>query len=99
MNPANEGVWFLTEFLRAEADNEFECRKVLRPRSLTADEDLWTRKVLQVFVMGDDIDRVQRGLELVWPFLEGSEEGEERVGMGVVIKLCYNTSSTVERYR
>ena len=76
-NPASEGVWFLTEILRAEADNMIEHRNVLRPTSLTVSGDLCTHKVLQVLVICDDIDHVQRGLEVMWPFLEGSEDGEE----------------------
>ena len=44
----------------------------------------------------DDIDRVQRGLEVMWSFLEGSEDGEEPFVMCVVVQLRSNKSSAVK---
>lgn len=55
---------------RAEADNEIKRGKVLRSTSLSASENPRTHEVLQVLVIGDDIDRVQRGLKIIGHFLK-----------------------------
>lgn len=67
--------------------------------SLMTGEDLRTRKLLQVLVICGGIDSVQRGLGVMWPFLEGSEDVEEPFVIGVVVQLHSNKSSTVKCYR
>ena len=76
-----------------------ERGKVLRSTGLTAGEDPHTRKILQGLVICDEIDRVQRELEVMWPFLDGFKDDEELVIMGVVVQLRSIVRSTGKCYR
>ena len=72
---AGKGVRLLTEFTRPKTDDHVEGGEVLRPSSLTPSKYLHQREVLKIFVIGDNVDHVVRGLEVVAPSLEGLEDG------------------------
>src|SRR6266481_1561581 len=65
------------KFCRLETDNEVETGKVFRPMCLTARKDLGCGKVLEVLVIGDNIDRESRALKVMLPMFEGFKDCEE----------------------
>jgi hypothetical protein len=48
-------------------------------------------------VVRDHVDRVVRGLEVMSPRLEGFEDGEQFLVVGVVVELGTQEGTTVER--
>ena len=84
---ASEGIGLCSEASRAEADGEVELGEVLRPAGLTAGQDLGAGEILQVLVVSDHIDRRGGTLEVVLPVLEGLEDGQELLVMGIIVQL------------
>ena len=84
---ASEGIRLCSEASRAEADGEVELGEVLRPAGLTAGQDLGAGEILQVLVVGDHIDRRGGTLKVVSPVLEGLEDGQELLVMGIIVQL------------
>ena len=84
---ASEGIRLCSEVSRAEADGEVELGEVLRPAGLTAGQDLGAGEILQVLVVGDHIDQRGGTLEVVSPVLEGLEDGQELLVMGIIVQL------------
>ena len=84
---ASEGIRFRSEVSRAEADGEVELGEVLRPAGLMAGQDLGAGEILQVLVVGDHIDRRGGALKVVSPVLEGLEDGQELLVMGIIVQL------------
>ena len=84
---ASEGIGLCFEASRAEADGEVELGEVLRPTGLTVGQDLGAGEVLQVLVVSDHIDQRGGALEVMPPVLEGLEDGQQFLVMGVIIQL------------
>ena len=51
-----KSVRLFTKFTQMEADCEIECRQVLRPSGLLAGEHFGSGEILEVLVIGDDVD-------------------------------------------
>jgi len=60
-------------------------------------ENLRGREILQVFVVGHDINREGRALQVVMPVLEGLEDSEELLVVSIVVQLGCGQSAGVER--
>ena len=84
---ASEGIRLCSEVSRVEADGDVELGEVLRPVGLTAGQDLGAGEILQVLVVSDHIDWRGRALEVMSPVLEGLEDGQQLLVMGVVVQL------------
>ena len=82
---SSEGIGFSSEASRAEVDGEVELGEVLRPAGLTAGQDLGAGEILQILVVGDHVDRSGGALKVVSPVLEGLEDGQKLLVMGVII--------------
>ena len=54
---------------------------------LTVGQDLGAGEILQVLVVGDHIDQRGGALEVMSPVLEGLEDGQQLLIMGVIIQL------------
>ena len=83
----SEGIGLCSKASRAEVDGKVELGEVLRPAGLTAGQDLGAGEVFQVLVVGDHIDRRGRALKVVVPVLEGLEDGQQLLVMGVIVQL------------
>ena len=83
----SEGIRLFSEASRAEADGEVELGEVLQPAGLTVGQDLGAGEILQVLVVGDHIDWRGGTLEVVSPVLEGLEDGQELLVMGIIVQL------------
>ena len=89
-------VGFRPKFAGSEADGEIEGREILGPASLTAREHLGGREVLQVLVVGDNVDTVLGAFEVVSPDFEALEYGEELFVVRVIIALGFGEGMGVE---
>ena len=83
----SEGIGLCSEVSRAEADGKVELGEVLQPAGLTAGQDLGAGEILQVLVVGDHIDWRGGTLKVVLPVLEGLEDGQELLVMGIIVQL------------
>jgi len=84
---SSEGIRFSSEASRVEADGEVELGEVLRPAGLMAGQDLGAGEILQILVVGDHVDQSGRALKVVSPVLEGLEDGQKLLVMGVIVEL------------
>ena len=84
---ASEGIGLCSEASRAEVDGEVELGEVLRPAGLMAGQDLGAGEVLQVLVVSDHIDWRGGALKVMSPVLEGLEDGQQLLVMGIVVQL------------
>ena len=50
-------------------------------------QDLGAGEILQVLVVGDHIDHRGRALEVMSPVLEGLEDGQQLLVMGIIVQL------------
>ena len=73
---SSKSVWFRSKFSRAETDNEVECGKKFRPMCLSTCEDFGSGKILEVPVVGDDVNRYTGTLKIVSPMCEGFNDCE-----------------------
>jgi len=62
-------------------------------------ENLRGGEVLQVFVVGHDVNREGRALQVVTPALESLEDSEELLIMSIVVQLRRGQSARVEHNR
>ena len=83
----SEGIGLCSKASRVEADGKVELREVLRPVGLMVGQDLGAGEVLQVFVVSDHIDWRGRALKVMLPVLEGLEDGQQLLVMGIIIQL------------
>ena len=83
----SEGIGLCSKVSRAEADGEVELGEVLRPVGLMAGQDLGAGEIFQVLVVGDHIDWRGGALKVVSPVLEGLEDGQQLLVMGVIVQL------------
>ena len=84
---ASEGIGLCSKASRAEADGEVELGEVLQPMGLMVGQDLGAGEELQVLVVSDHIDCRGRALEVMSPVLEGLEDGQQLLVMGVIVQL------------
>ena len=70
----HKGVRLLTELPRLKANYHVERRKVFGPSHLAMRECLHGGKILEVFVIGDNVDCVDGGLKVMSPRFEGLED-------------------------
>ena len=72
---SSQGIRFSPKLTRTEADNEIEGRKKFRPSGLPSGEEFGGRKIFQVLVVGDDIDRSRSSFEVMSPRPKSFEDG------------------------
>ena len=96
---ASKCVGFGSELTGAEADNHVELGKVLGPSGLAAGKEFCGGEVLEVLVVRNDVYRSTGPFEVVPPDLEGFEDGEEFLVVGVVVQLRSGKSAGMESYR
>ena len=73
---SSKSVRFLAESSGSEADGEVKSGKIFGPTCLTSGEELRSTEVLQILMVGDDIDRSATAFEKMSPSLEGFKYGE-----------------------
>ena len=84
---SGKSVGFGTQTPGAKTDNKMKMRKILRPPGLPAGQEFRRRKILQVFVVGNHVNRNTGTLEIVAPNLERLEDSKKFLVMGVIVQL------------
>src|SRR6266481_7412535 len=79
-----------------ETDDEVETRKVFRPTCLMACKDLGCGKVLEVLVIGDNVNQDSRALKVMLPMFEGFKNCEELFVVNVVVAFGFVKCSGME---
>ena len=83
----SEGIRLCSEASRAEADGKVELGEVLQPVGLMVGQDFGAGEILQVLVVGDHINQRGGTLKVVSPVLEGLEDGQKLLVMGIIVQL------------
>jgi len=73
---SSEGIRFHAKSSRTETDDHIELGEELRPAGLLAGQEFSGSKVLEVLVVGDNVDWSCGAFEVVSPSLEGLVDGE-----------------------
>jgi len=69
---SSESIWFSTKTTRVELDDKIELGEVLRPPCLLSGQHLGSKKILKVFMIHNNIDRIG------WTFQVASKECPSR---------------------
>ena len=93
---SSESIWFNAEMTRAEPDDKIELGKVLGLLRLPLGQYLSSRKILKVFMIHNNIDRIGRTFQIVSPNLESFEDGKQFLVMCVVVQLRHSESARVK---
>jgi len=96
---SSQGVRLCAKFTRSETNDQVKRGEVFRPLGLPTGENLRGGEVLQVFVVGHDVNREGRALRVVTPAFEGLEDSEELLVMSIVVQLGHGQSARVKRDR
>ena len=73
---SSESVQFSAKMTRMEPDNKIELRKILRPPHLPSDQHLSSRKILNVFMICNNIDGIGQILQVMLPNFESFKDGK-----------------------
>ena len=92
---SSESIRFCTESTRAKADNHIKLGEELQPLGLLAGWEFSCCEVLEVLVVGNNVDQRCRAFQVVPPSLEGLMNGEQFLVVGVVVELWSRQSPRV----
>ena len=82
---SSQRVRLSTQTTRMEADDKVKLREEFRPTSLSMSKDLGSGEVLQVLVVGDNIDWKGGTLKVVSPNSKSVENSEKLLVMSVIV--------------
>ena len=71
---SSQSVGFGTKLARAEMDDEVKLQQIFRPLDLSSGEEFGSRKIFEIFVVGNDIDWRSQTFEVVSSNFEGFED-------------------------
>jgi len=81
---------------RAEPDDKVELEEVLGLLCLPLGQYLGSRKILKVFIIHNNVDRIGRTFQIVLPNLESFEDSKQFLVMCVIIQLHHSKSVRVK---
>ena len=84
---SSEGIRLSSEASGAETNDEVELGEELRPAGLLPSQELSGCKVLQVLVVGDDVNQSYGAFKIVAPGPKSLVDSEELLVMGVIVEL------------
>ena len=76
ISSSSKCIRFGSESSGSETNDQIESRKVFGPTCLPMREDFGGRKILQILMIGDHVDREHRAFEIVSPSFESFENCE-----------------------
>jgi len=92
----SESIQFGTEMTRAEPDDKVELGEILRSPHLPLGQYLDSRKILKVFMIYNNINRIGWTFQIVSPSLESFEDSKQFLVMYIVIQFCHSKSAGVK---
>jgi len=75
---------------RAEPDDKVELGEVFGPLRLPLGQHLGSRKILKVFIIYNNINRISQTFQVVSPNLESFKDSKQFLIMCIVIQLYYS---------
>ena len=84
---SGEGIRLSSKVSRVEMNNEVELGEELQPAGLPPSQEFGGCKVLQVLVVGDDVNQSCGALKIMVPGPKNLMDSEQLLVMGVVVKL------------
>ena len=93
---SSESIWFGIEMIRTEPNDKVELRKILGSLCLPPGQHLGSRKILKVFMIHNNINRIGLIFQIVLPNLKSFKDGEQFLVMCVVIQLHCSESVGVK---
>jgi len=93
---SSESIRFSTETTRIEHDDKVELGEILRPPCLPLGQYLGSRKILKIFMICNNVDRIGRIFQIVLPNLKSFEDSKQFLVMCVVVQLCYSEGARVK---
>ena len=81
---SSKSAQFDAKTTRMESDDKVELKKVLRPLCLPLGQYLGNRKILKIFMICNNVDRIGQTFQVVLPNLESFKDGKQFLVMHVV---------------
>jgi hypothetical protein len=96
---SSQGIRLGSEFSRPEVDLHIECIEVLGPLDLAPRQLLHGGEILQILMIGENINRRSGTFEVVPPDAEGLIDSQEFLIVRIVIPFSRRQGARVESYR
>ena len=93
---SSESIRFGAKITRVEPDNKVELGEVLGPLDLPLGQYLCSRKILKIFMIHNNVDRIGQTFQIVLPNLKSFEDGKQFLVMYIVIQLHHSKSAGVK---
>ena len=93
---SSQCVWLRAKPTRSELNSQIELSKVFGPSRLSASQEFRGREILQVLVVGNNVDRGVGAFEVVTPLSEGLKDGQQLFVVHVVVEFGAHESSGME---
>ena len=84
---SGEGIRLISMMSRAEANDKVELGEELQPADFPSSQEFGGCKILQVFVVDDDVNWSCRAFKIMVPGPKGLMDSEELLVMSVIIEL------------
>ena len=93
---SSESIWFGAKTTRAEFNDKVELREVLGLLYLPPSQYPSSRKILKVFMIHNNINRIGQTFQIVSPNLESFKNGKQFLIICVIIQLHCSKSVRVK---
>ena len=96
---SSKSIWFGTKMTRMKPDNKIELREILRPLHLSPGQYLSSRKILKVFMICNNIDKISWTFQVVSSNFKSFKNGNKFLIIHIVVQLHCGESIGVEDYQ
>ena len=84
---------------RAESDDKIKLGEVLRPLCLSLGQDLGSRKILKIFMIHNNLDRISWTFQVVSLNFESFKNGKQFLVICVIVQLHHSESAGVKGHQ
>jgi hypothetical protein len=84
---SSKRVRLCSEFYGSKSDHHVELREIFGPSDLATGKELCRCEIFQVLVVGNDVDRRCCTFEIMSPYFEGFNDGEEFLVVDIVVEF------------
>ena len=84
---SSQWVGFCAKPTRSEPNSQIELSKVFGPSRLSVSKEFRSREILQVLVVGNNVDQGTRAFKIVMPSSEGLKDGQQFFVVHIIIQL------------
>ena len=92
----SESIQFGAKVTRTEPDNKIELRKVLGSPCLPLGQHLGKKKILKVFMICNNVNRIDQTFQVVLPNFKSFKNGKQFFVMCVVVQFCHSKNAGVK---